>query len=137
MKSRVAPGPLIRVIALGGIGAIYWVGYALSLFDYSDVVVMATGWGVPIYIAFWAQNDSQSSGYWPAFHYAWYLIGFWPIALPHYLIRTRGTRGIPILALFVLLLTSWFWGYWLGILVGWSLGWYSSEAIRGLWNAAP
>jgi hypothetical protein len=28
------------------------------------------------------------------------------------------------------------WGYWLGIFAGWSLGWYSTDAIRELWRGA-
>jgi hypothetical protein len=133
MSSR---GALVRVIILGSLGGLYWIGYALSIFEYSDLAISVPRFGVPFYVAFWAQADSRSSRYWPAFHYAWYLVGLWPITVPHYVLHTRGRRGLPLLFLLVLLLMHNVWGYWLGIFAGWSLGWYSTDAIRELWRGA-
>lgn len=51
----------------------------------------------------WLYTDHRSSRYWPCYDYDWFMLMMWPVLLPHYLVKTRGKRGLlPFLAIIAL-----------------------------------
>jgi hypothetical protein len=63
-------------------------------------------WGVGIgsLVVWWVRADKPSSRYWPCFDYGTFMMAWWPVLLPHYLVRTRGFSGLLIYASLVGLL---------------------------------
>ena len=61
----------------------------------------------------WAYNDAKRAGIHRPIDFGFFIYFFWPIALPWYLIRTRGLEGALVFSGFILL----FFGPWLAGLV--------------------
>lgn len=52
--------------------------------------------GMALLLVAWVYEDHRQSRYWPCFEYDVFLFFAWPLVLPHYLVRTRGIRGLMI-----------------------------------------
>ena len=65
---------------------------------------IAAAWAPPYYALLCVACDARQTRYWPAYHYGLFLWSFWYIALPHYVLRTRGWRGLPMACGFLLLM---------------------------------
>ena len=107
---------------------LYYAGAALSLLEpKTDAAGACAVFGVPLLVAWWAEHDSRRRRYWPAFHYGLLLIVFAPFLAPHYVLHTRGRKGLGLaLALLVAMLAP-FLGWWLGSLL-WPVVWLSAPA---------
>ena len=58
--------------------------------------------GLALLVAYWVRVDSCRTKYRPSFEYDAFMLFAWPIALPQYLVHTRGLRqGLLVLAGFV------------------------------------
>lgn len=70
-------------------------------------VGLLADWAFAFLVVLWVRSDYRRSRYWPCFEYDMFLFVAWPLLLPHYLVRTRGPRGLLILAgMFALLLAA-------------------------------
>jgi len=82
---------------------------------------LLSGFAAPIFGVFWIREDARRSGYWPAFHYGYWLYALGPLLATHYFVHTRGQAGIRPSLLFALLV----WGPWA---VSW-LAWASFDYL--------
>lgn len=58
--------------------------------------------GLQLLVVYWVRVDSRRTKYRPSFEYEAFMFFAWPIALPQYLVHTRGLRrGLLVLAAFV------------------------------------
>lgn len=77
---------------------------------------------LPLFVVWWVEDDARQTRYWPAYHYAVWIFSAWPIAIPHYVLRTRGWNGWPLSLLLLAALMSsslgWALGVGLGLLIG-------------------
>ena len=109
--------PLHRLCLLVAASSCYTFLVNGGVFSGSQIGDLAAAYG-PLYFAMlWVADDAKRTRYWPAYHYGLFLILFWLLALPHYLIHTRGRRGaVNAVGILLLLLapfaTGWF-GWWL------------------------
>jgi len=114
---RLLPGPLGRLLAALAAGTIYSFTVNAEVFHESLVVTNAVYYAVPLFWVWWVQADSRQTGYWPAFHYAWWLYLAGPILVPHYVLKTRGRAGLRLaLGLVVAMLApsvAGYLGWWL------------------------
>ena len=79
-----------------------------SLADY------AAGGGPALVATFWARRDSRSWSFWPGDQYAVFLWLAWPVAFPHYFLKSRGQAGLkPCVAILAMLAAPWV-SSWLG-----------------------
>ena len=60
------------------------------------VVVNCWTYGGPLLVVWWIEHDSAQTRYRPAFHYPLFVFLVWPVAVPHYVLRTRGWRGMGL-----------------------------------------
>ena len=73
----------------------------------SQSVEILWTWSLSLLVVWWVRNDYYRSRYWPCFEYETFMFAGWLLLFPHYLVRTRGARGLLIFLGFmaVLLLT--------------------------------
>jgi hypothetical protein len=86
--------------------SIYAFSVAGGVIPGSELVSYCAGYAPPYFAMLWVAEDARRTRYWPAYHYGLFLFVFWFIALPHYLIHTRGRAGIGRTAGFVLLMLA-------------------------------
>ncbi|KLV08937.1 hypothetical protein ABT56_01660 [Photobacterium aquae] len=60
----------------------------------SDTSDSLWGFIFAISIAIWAKKEAAIKNYGPPFNFGAFMFFVWPIILPHYLIKTRGSDGI-------------------------------------------
>lgn len=53
-------------------------------------------WSLSLLVVWWVRHDYYRSRYWPCFEYETFMFAGWLLLLPHYLVRTRGVRGLLI-----------------------------------------
>jgi hypothetical protein len=107
--------PLGRVFVLASLVFVFVAGATLGFFDRESAAAeVCSSFGVPLLVVWWAECDADRTRYWPAFHYSWFLLVLWPIAVPHYVIHTRGWRGVGLALALV--------GAICAPLLGWGLG---------------
>jgi len=61
-------------------------------------------YALPMAMATWVEFDARRRGKLPCFDFGWLTFVFWRIAIPVYLVRTRGARGLVQALLFGLML---------------------------------
>ncbi len=84
----------MQLAALTGISALYWFCTGGGVINASPLADFASGYGLVAWLAMWIHEDSRKTHYWPFSHYGFFLFAFWPIAVPHYLIKTREHRRV-------------------------------------------
>jgi hypothetical protein len=57
-----------------------------------------SNWSISLLVVWWVRDDSRESKYWPCFDYDMFLLSGWLFLLPHYLVRTRGAKGLLVFA---------------------------------------
>ncbi len=80
---------------------------------------------LPMFVVWWVERDARQTRYWPAYHYALWVFAAWPIAVPHYILHTRGRRGVPLSLLLLAALLSPYLGWALGVGLGLAFGTYA------------
>jgi hypothetical protein len=70
---------------------------------------LASGLAFPLIIASWVTFDARKRGHRLCYDYDSFVFFAWPIVVPVYLFRTRGTRAFLTLAAFV--------GLWLVVMI--------------------
>ena len=126
---------LIGLTLISGIYVVYWAAFAMRFVSGQSVLAAVQGWLVVGMFTWWVKEDSRETHYWPAFHYAWLLMFLWPVAIPHYLVHTRGWRGLRIFPMFVGASLVQQWGYGLGLLTGVVLRKYDPHDALRAWLA--
>ena len=116
-----------RIFVLSGLFFLYSFGYGIRFIEGSDLVWLCYRFVLPLYVVWWVKQDSYDTHYWPAFHYSLWLYCIWPISVPHYVLRTRGLRGIVLATILLAALYSPLLGWSLGVGVGYLTGVYSLE----------
>jgi len=119
--------PFGRIFVLAGFSFLYSFGYGFGLIEGSELVWFCYSVGLPLYVVWWVEQDSHDTHYWPAYHYSLWLLSVWPIAVPHYVWRTRGVRGFMLATALLAALSSSFLGWAIGVGVGFLTGVYSLE----------
>ncbi len=115
--------PFPRIFLLAALLVVYGAAAALGIAEAeSFVVAICASFGVPLSVVWWIERDATQTHYRPAFHYGLYLLWFWPIAVPHYVLRTRGARGLPLAALLLMAISSPYIGWFVGYLL-WPVVW--------------
>lgn len=109
--------PFQRLCLLVAASSLYTFLVNGGVFTGSQLGDLAAGYG-PIYFAMlWVSDDARRTKYWPAYHYGVFLVLFWFLAIPHYVLRTRGRRGLAFACGLLLLLSlpicAAFAGWWL------------------------
>ena len=70
--------------------------------------------GLRLSLVWWVRGDSLSTRYWPAFHYGLWVFVAAPIVVPHYLLRTRGRAGLPLVLLVLAVMLAPTIASWIG-----------------------
>jgi hypothetical protein len=116
-------GPFGRIFLLAALLFVYSAGAALSFIEpQSWAATLCASYGVPLLVVWWAEHDSGRTRFWPAFHYALFLLTLWPIAVPHYVLRTRGWRGLGLAVVLLSAICAPLFGWVAGYLL-WPLVW--------------
>jgi len=77
MRARDVFTPLGGIFLLAGLAvADYACLAALSPSARNGITDVCTAIGIPLLVVEWARRDAKKSGYWPAYHYAWFLFSF-------------------------------------------------------------
>ncbi len=120
---RALFGPFGRIFLLAALLFAYAAGAALSFIEPQSLgATICASYGVPLLVVWWVENDSKRTRYWPAFHYGLFLLALWPVAVPHYVLRTRGWRGVGLAGLLLTAICAPLLGWFVGYLV-WPLVW--------------
>jgi hypothetical protein len=120
---RTLFGPFGRIFLLAGLLFAHAGGAALGLVEPRSLgATICASYGVPLLVVWWVERDSQRTRYWPAFHYGLFLLALWPVAVPHYVFRTRGWRGVGLAALLLAAICAPLLGWFVGYLA-WPLVW--------------
>jgi len=119
--------PFGRIFVLAGLLFLYSFGYGIGFIEGSDLLWVSYRIGLPLYVAWWVKQDSQDTHYWPAYHYSLWLFSVWPIAVPHYVLKTRGIRGVMLATALLAALFSQILGWASGVGVGLLSGVYSLD----------
>ena len=104
------------IYAVSALLTIYTFGSSAGVLSHSlgpEVVA----WALPLFVVGWAFTDAAKSGFWPAFHFGWWLYACWPVVLPYYVFRTRGRSGWRLFAGLYLALLAPYLGGLLGLAV--------------------
>ena len=121
MRALIAP--FGRIFLLAAMVFAYYAGASLGFVEpQSWGPALCANFGVPLLIVWWIELDAARTRYWPAYHYALFLLMLSPVAVPHYVLHTRGWRGVGLAALFFSALCApilgWGFGRLLWPLVG-------------------
>jgi hypothetical protein len=86
------------ILALSGVVCVYSV--ALTLLHFAMGSHLAYSWLLvfSILLSLWIHADTRLQRIHQPLDFGFIFLGFWPLALPYYLIKTRGTRGIALCA---------------------------------------
>lgn len=90
---RFLPGPLGRFLWVEGLLSFYNLAINAEVLRESALAEVALYVASPVFLVWWAAADARRTGYWPCFHYGWWLVVLAPVLVPHYLFRTRGRSG--------------------------------------------
>ena len=98
----------LYVASITGLWVVYSVLCAAASLAPLDGVNVLWSLGIGILVVWWVRTDGHPSRYWPCFDYGTFMLAWWPVLLPHYLVRTRGFKGLLIYAgmVAVLILTA-------------------------------
>ena len=73
-------------------------GYStfLEIREMSIGTSLEAAWAVAFafLVTFWARNDAAKQHVHRSLDFSFYFLALWPVALPYYLIKTRGVEGI-------------------------------------------
>ncbi len=110
-----------RVVIIASVAAVYTFSVSGGIINGSPVGNVISSYAPPYFAMLWASKDSARTRYWPAYHYGLYLWLLWFIVVPHYVLKTRGRRGVGLaLALSMIL--------WAPALMSF-IGWYFYESL--------
>ena len=118
---RLLSDPLLRLIPLSVVASLYLFSVYGGIINGSPLADVAAGYGLAYFAALWAEADAAASHHWPAYHYGLFLWFFGVLFIPHYVLKTRGTRGVPLAVLLAAVL-------WLPVAAG-MLGWWLYEDL--------
>lgn len=90
--------PLQRLCLLAVASSAYTFLVNGGVLSGNGIADFVAGFGPAYYATLWVSSDARVTRYWPAYHYGLLLLLFWFLAVPHYVLRTRG-RGGALLAL--------------------------------------
>lgn len=88
--------PFGRVVVLSLALSAFSGAYAFFRTEPSFVISILGYYSLPVYIGFWVLDDARKRQFWPCFDFGTFLFFGWPAVVPWYLIRTRGSKGIPL-----------------------------------------
>ena len=93
MTKILTPQGALAAISLtvGAHAAIHGYAGAATLADADQLILKFV---MPLVLVFWVRSDYQRSRYWPCFEYDLFVWVAWPVTLLHYLVHTRGVRGL-------------------------------------------
>ncbi len=107
---------MLLLLILVSASSVYWFSVSGGIITGSELTSVVMGWSPAYYGMLWVARDSRRTGYWPAFHYGLWLWIFWYVAVPHYVLKTRGREGLGLALGLLLLLCaptlSGFAGWW-------------------------
>ena len=118
-------GPFCRILVLAILAFAYNVLYLAGEPAHTELVNTAIRMSLPLLVVWWIERDARQSLYWPAHHYALWLFSVWPIAVPHYVVRTRGRRGWPLALTLLTAIASPYLGWAIGVGLGLLIGTYA------------
>jgi hypothetical protein len=101
MSSRPAQSLLLSALyiaSMTGLWVVYSVLCTASSVAPLDGVNVLWSLGMGILVVWWVRTDTHPSKYSPCFDYGTFMMAWWPVLLPHYLVRTRGFKGLLIYA---------------------------------------
>jgi len=111
------PGSLIRIVILSLVATAYRFAVTGGMISGSELVDAASSLGPAYFVALWVSEDARRSRSMLAFHYLLWVWVLWPIFVPHYVLASRGRRGIGLaIGLWTLLFLPV-----VGMYAGWSL----------------
>jgi hypothetical protein len=90
----VIDSPLKRLLAASAVAAFYSFGVNAEVLAESTLANLTIRFGVAIFFVWWVEADSRRTGYWPFYHYGFWVYVAGIVLVPHYLLRTRGRAGI-------------------------------------------
>ena len=97
-----SPLGALAILSLGvGVHSAVW-SYAgrPALPDLDRLVIRFV---MPLFLVSWLHADYPRSRYWPCFEYDLFIFAAWPVTLLHYLVHTRGARGLWVYVAFLVL----------------------------------
>jgi hypothetical protein len=107
--------PLIALIVIAGFTSVQ--AFLLAYYDQEPSRANELFWsfGFPLFLAWWVQKDRFYKAKDAPYEYLAFIYIFWIIALPWYLIQTRGWKGILIFSGFLFLYWADYFSAWLAI----------------------
>ena len=110
-------GPFARLVVVSALSSTYTFAVSGGVINGLELADYVIGYAAPYFAMLWASQDARQARYWPAFHYGLWLWMLWPISLPHYVLRTRGLAGVPLLVSLLLMtglpVVASYVGWWL------------------------
>ena len=101
MSPRPAQSLLLSALyiaSMTGLWVVYSVLCAAASLAPLDGVNALWSLGMGTLVVWWVRTDTHPSRYLPCFDYGTFMMAWWPVLLPHYLVRTRGFKGLLIYA---------------------------------------
>ncbi len=91
----------LYIASITGLLVVYGTLCTAASLEPLDGVNVLWSLAIGTLVVWWVRTDTHPSKYWPCFDYGTFMMAWWPILLPHYLVRTRGFKGLFIYAGFV------------------------------------
>ena len=95
--------PLQRLCLIAAASSGYTFVVNGGMFWGNQLGDLVAGYSPAYFATLWVANDARSTRYWPAYHYGLFVFLLWFIALPHYVLKTRGPSGWALAAGLILL----------------------------------
>ena len=115
MKPWHAPLVAMGVLFLiGNVGAVIEALYGRVPGGFLTLYTFGVGWAA----AWWVLVDCRRQRIEVSIDHGWFVLYTWPLALPYHLLRTRGWRGLLVLAL---MLGMWLAAWGLALVVYFSI----------------